>query len=646
MSITREIRYAARGLRKNVGFALVVVLTLGFGMGANAAIFSLMDQVLLRSLPVRDPSQLVLLDGPGAFQGRTFNRMTFSYPMYVDFRDRNEVFSGVLARFPTAMTVVWQGRSERASGDIVSGNFFDVLGVGPAIGRVFNASDDRTPGAHPVAVLSYGYWQRRFGGDPAVLDQTLVVNGHPMTIIGVAAQGFTGMQVGSTSDVMVPMMMKAQMTPTWNDLDNRRSRWVTIMGRLKPGITPDAAEVQLNVVYKQINQQEIQALSNVSDSFRQRFVSKHLEVLPGARGLSDMRQQFSTPLVVLMCMVGVVLLIACANVANLLLARSTSRQKEIAVRLALGAGRGRIARQHLIESLLLAGAGAIVGLVLGDLDGEISACRTARRSDHPDADGQPRRARRLVHVAPGDRHRASFRHRPGALRDPTRRRDGAQGRGRKRRRRWEAGTREAGARRRAGGAVDAAPVRCGSVCAEPLQPALRRSRVSGREAADVLDGSVAQRLRPVAHPRALRAGARCPWRGSWCPERVDVRDRRVYRQRVEHDRQSRRISAEGRRGHESERRRHRSSLLRDTGRHARRRARVHGQRHGRVAQSRHHQRNHGEVFLSRRQPDRPAVRVWTRQAKRHRNRRRRQGSPHDSVERKGSAFCLYSVPSE
>ena len=369
MTITREIRYAARGLRKNVGFALVVVLTLGFGMGANAAIFSLMDQVLLRNLPVRDPSQLVLLDGPGAFQGRTFNRMTFSYPMYVDFRDRNEVFSGVLARFPTAMTVVWQGRSERASGDIVSGNFFDVLGVGPAIGRVFNASDDRTPGAHSVAVLSYGYWQRRFGGDPAVLDQTLVVNGHPMTIIGVAAQGFTGMQIGSTSDVMVPMMMKAQMTPTWNDLDNRRSRWVTIMGRLKPGLTPDAAEVQLNVVYKQINQQEIQALSNVSDSFRQRFVSKHLEVLPGARGLSDMRQQFSTPLVVLMCMVGVVLLIACANVANLLLARSTSRQKEIAVRLALGAGRGRIARQHLIESLLLAGAGAIVGLVLATWTG-------------------------------------------------------------------------------------------------------------------------------------------------------------------------------------------------------------------------------------------------------------------------------------
>ena len=360
----RDIKYAARGLRKNLGFTLVVILTLGLGMGANAAIFSLLDQVLLRRLPVRDPSRLVFLDGPGAFQGRTFNRMTFSYPMYTDLRDRNEVFSGVLARFQTPMTVVWEGRSERVLGDLVSGNYFDVLGVRPALGRVLTASDDRTPGAHPVTVLSYGFWQRRFGGDSAVLNKTMVINGHPMTIVGVAANGFNGIEVGTTSDVMVPVMMKAQMTPTWNDLDNRRSRWVTVMGRLKPGVTPEAAEVQLNVVYKQANELEITALTNVSDSFRQRFVSKHLEVLDAGRGLSDMRRQFSTPLIVLMCMVGVVLLIACANVANLLLARSTARQKEIAVRLALGAGRGRIARQHLIESMLLASAGAVVGLAL------------------------------------------------------------------------------------------------------------------------------------------------------------------------------------------------------------------------------------------------------------------------------------------
>jgi predicted permease len=365
----RDVKHAVRSLRKAPGFSAIVILTLGLGIGANAAIFSLLDQVLLRSLPVRDPGELVLLDGPGAFRGRTFNNMTFSYPMYTDFRDQNAVFSGVLARFPTAMTVVWQGQSERASGELVTGNYFEVLGVRPAIGRVFNAADDRTQGAHPVAVLSHGYWTRRFGSDPAVIDRTITVNGHPFTVAGVSAPGFDGIQVGQAVDVMVPMMMKAQMTPTWNDLDNRRSRWVTIMGRLKPGLSRDEAEAQLNVVYKQINLRELAEMSDVSESFRTRFAAKHLEVLPGYRGLSDLRQQFSSPLVILMAMVGAVLLIACANVANLLLARTTSRGREIAVRLALGAGRWTIMRQYLAESLVLAVAGAAVGLILATWTG-------------------------------------------------------------------------------------------------------------------------------------------------------------------------------------------------------------------------------------------------------------------------------------
>jgi predicted permease len=273
---------------------------------------------------------------------------------------------------PSAMTVVWQGKSERASGELVTGNYFEVLGVRPAIGRMFSAADDRTPGAHPIAVLSYGYWQRRFAGDPSVLNQSILVNGYPLTIVGVSARGFTGIEVGSSRDVMVPVMMKAQMTPTWNDLDNRRSRWLNIMGRLKPGITASQAEVQLNVVYRQINAMEIEAIKSIpSGTFRDRFLNKHLDVLPGYRGLSDLRSQFSKPLFVLMSMVGVVLLIACVNVANLLLARSTSRQKEIAVRLALGAGRGRIVRQQLIESLLLAFSGAVVGLVFAAWTGRL-----------------------------------------------------------------------------------------------------------------------------------------------------------------------------------------------------------------------------------------------------------------------------------
>ena len=290
--------------------------------------------------------------------------------MYKDFRDRGTpVFSGALARFATSMTVVWRGQSERASGELVSGNYFDVLGVRPAAGRVFNAADDQTPGGHPIAVLTYGYWMRRFGGDPSVIGQTVNVNGHPLTIVGVTAQGFSGLQVGQAADVMVPLMMKAQMTPTWNDLDNRRSRWLNVFARLQPGVSRQQADAAMNVIYRQVNEMEIQQIPNPSASFRQRFTSKHLDILPGARGLSDLRTQFSTPLIVLMSMVGLVLLIACANVANLMLARTTARQKEIALRLALGAGRGRIVRQHLVESSLLALAGAVLGLLMATWTG-------------------------------------------------------------------------------------------------------------------------------------------------------------------------------------------------------------------------------------------------------------------------------------
>ena len=362
--IWRDIRHAVRSLRKTPGFLAIVVLTLGLGIGANAAIFSLMDQILLRPLAVHDPKSLVLLDGPGAFMGRTMNAMTFSYPMYKDFRDRNEVFAGVLARFPLALTAVWHGASERANGDLVSGNYFEVLGVQPALGRLFNASDDRTPGGHPIAVLSYGYWQRKFGGDPLVLNQTITVNGHPLTIVGVSDRRFTGIQVGSSVDIMVPIMMKAEMTPTWNDLDNRRSRWLNVMARLKPGTSKTQAGTAMNVIYRQINEEEIKDIPNASESFRKRFTAKHLDVLPGHKGLSDLRREFSTPLIVLMSMVGVVLLISCANVANLLLARTTARQKEISLRLALGANRARIVRQQFVESGVLALAGTFVGLLL------------------------------------------------------------------------------------------------------------------------------------------------------------------------------------------------------------------------------------------------------------------------------------------
>src|SRR5438477_9716964 len=228
-SMLQDLRYAARTLLTTPAFTLVVVVTLALGIGANTAIFSLTDQVLLRLLPVKAPERLVVLDGPGAFQGRTFNNGTFSYPMYRDFRDRSTVFDGVLARFPAPLTVMADGQAERVSGELVSGNYFDVLGVRAYIGRTFTPDDDRTPGGHPVAMLSHHYWTRRFGADPGVLNRTVTLNGLPMTIVGVTPPGFYGIVIGENPDGTVPVAMNAQMTPTWDDLQNRRSRWLTIM---------------------------------------------------------------------------------------------------------------------------------------------------------------------------------------------------------------------------------------------------------------------------------------------------------------------------------------------------------------------------------------------------------------------------------
>jgi putative ABC transport system permease protein len=358
----QDIRYAVRTLLKTPAFTFVVVLTLALGIGANTAIFSLTDQLLLRLLPVKDPQQLVVLDGPGAFQGRTFNNGTFSYPMYRDFRDQTTVFSGVIARYPAPLTLMANGQAERVSGELVTGNYFDILGVGALIGRTFTPDDDKNPGGHPVAVLSHNYWMRRFAGDPSVVNRVITLNGTSMTIVGVTPPGFYGIVVGENADVMVPVTMKAQMTPTWDDLQNRRSRWLTIMARIKPDVSREQAEAAMNVIYRQINEEELKQISSPSKSFQERFVSKHLFLREGAKGRSDLRNEFSTPIVVLMGMVGMVLLIACANVANLLLARGAARQKEVAIRLALGASRGAIVRQRLVESLLLAGAGSVLGL--------------------------------------------------------------------------------------------------------------------------------------------------------------------------------------------------------------------------------------------------------------------------------------------
>jgi predicted permease len=368
-----DLRYALRGLRKSPMFTIVALLSLGLGIGANTAIFSLMDQVLLRSLAVKQPEQLVLLSANGPRRGMVNtsygDAYTFSYPMYRDFRDKNPVFSGLLARFPISFSMSWHDQTERIYGDLVSGNYFDVLGVHAAIGRTFTPEDDRTPGSHPVVVLSYGYWKRHFGADPKVLNQTMLLNAHPMTIIGIAQADFKGVGVGEAPEVFVPMMMRNEMSPLMNDLESRRSMWLNIFGRLKPGMSRQQAEAAMNAFWKPILELEAKDL-NFSQRLREQFLNRHLSLLEGGRGISATSGQTSAAIVVLMGMVGLLLLIACANVANLLIARATARQREITIRLAMGASRIRLIRQLLVESLLLALGGGVLGLLLAEWTGE------------------------------------------------------------------------------------------------------------------------------------------------------------------------------------------------------------------------------------------------------------------------------------
>jgi putative ABC transport system permease protein len=367
-TLLQDIRYGLRMLAKDPGFTFVAMLTLALGIGTNTAIFSLTDQILLRLLPVVKPEELVVLRSPGPNPGHTWSDSnvegtTFSYPMYKDLRAQNSVFAGLIALYPTKLSVVGLGDPQRAQGELVSGNYFQILGVAPALGRVFSADDETSPGANPVAVLNFGYWTRQFGRNPAILNQQLNVNGTSLTVVGVARSGFTGVQIGQSPDLFIPITMKAQMTPNWDGLSDRADHWVAILGRLNPGFSRERADAALAPAYKAILQAESEVIK-ISPKTKEKYLARRIFLDPGANGREILQQDAQTPLVSLMGMVGMVLLIACANLAGLLVARGESRQHEIAVRLALGAGRGRVIRQLLTESLLLALAGGIAGVAL------------------------------------------------------------------------------------------------------------------------------------------------------------------------------------------------------------------------------------------------------------------------------------------
>jgi len=365
--VLEDLRFSLRGLRHSPLFIIVALVSLALGIGANTAVFSLMDQALLRSLPVEHPEKLVLLRAPGPRRGMVNtsydDRLTFSYPMYRDFRDRSPVFGGVLARFPVGFSMTWHDQTERIHGDLVSGNYFEVLGVHTALGRTIMEDDDRPGSPQPVVVLGYGFWKRRFGADPGVLNQTITLNARAMTIVGIASEGFRGVGIGESPDVFVPITLEPAMIPGMNDLEQSRSMWLNIMARLKPEVSREQAEVAMNTFWRPILESELKQMKPPSEEVAKRFVNRHLTLLPGGRGVSAPQDALSTAMTVLMFMVGFLLLIACANIANLMIARATGRQREIGIRLALGASRFQLVRQLLMESTLLSLGGGVLGLL-------------------------------------------------------------------------------------------------------------------------------------------------------------------------------------------------------------------------------------------------------------------------------------------
>jgi putative ABC transport system permease protein len=368
-ALLQDVRYAIRALRSGPGFAAVAILSLALGIGVNTAIFSLIDAVILKSLPVRHPEELVqVMMGTESYMG-------FANPTWEHLRDRQDVFSGIFAYGRWGFNLAAGGQVRSVNGVYVSGQYFDTLGIHPLLGRTLKPSDD-TRGCAGSAVLSYGFWQSEYGGRVDILGKTISIDRHPIPIVGVTEPGFNGTEVGASADVLVPLCAVTHIGSGYPSMLNTNYYpvgWLQVIGRLKHGVLRSQATARLKTLAPQIYKKTFEQQGLERENGRQlvaqdldEYLKRTFDTWPAANGVSWLRREYRLALIVLMTMVSVVLLIACANVANLLLARGEARQREIAIRMALGGGRGRLIRQLLTESLLLSGIGATLGALFAE----------------------------------------------------------------------------------------------------------------------------------------------------------------------------------------------------------------------------------------------------------------------------------------
>ena len=365
-----DLRFSARSYLRTPAFSVTAVLSFALGIGATTAIYSLVDQVIFHSLPVREPQRLVLIDWKGDPVGGGFGTWNLmSYPLCRELQTQDRFFEGVLCRAATTVNVTTAGEPRPVAAEIVSGAYFSVLGVGPSLGRVLGTGDDETPGASPVVVLNHDYWQEHFAGDPAVIGRRLLVNQHSLTVVGVAAPGFRGIDVGEVPELWIPASMSAVAIPGFDDMLNHRLRWMQILGRLRADVTLQQAQAGLLPWFKSVLEEDSRrpGFPPITPARRRRFFASSLTLTPAPQGHSVFRRTLSEPLWVLFAATTLLLFLACLNVAGLLLARGSARAREISTRLALGASRGRVGRQLFADSLMLAVFSGALGVALAPL---------------------------------------------------------------------------------------------------------------------------------------------------------------------------------------------------------------------------------------------------------------------------------------